>query len=169
LCALGLAATTAVAAPAPVGPKKINPKDACTVAVPAKVQREFGAPVKPMRAGGIPARVCYFNVGADPTQAPGGILTAVIEYLKGDDSAPDAIGAVERDVDPDIAGGVIVEALIGLGKLAYLYPDDGAVLVAATKAFAFRLIWGPSGQTAALTPDVRKSLLRLAKDVVKRS
>ncbi len=157
--------TAALAAPT----KRVDAKDACTLLGVSKVQRAFGGPVKTQRGGPLPTAVCYYLVGTDPARAPGGTLTATIEYRKGDRDATNAIEAVERVVDPDVAGGVEVEALGGVGKDAYVYPDDGQLIVAATRTLAFRLLWAPAGQSAALTPETRRALLRLAKDTVKRA
>lgn len=164
--ALGLGAGAAFAAPKPA--QKVKLDDACSLVLPARIVRAFGGPVVRHRAGPLPTRVCYVDVGANKAEAPGGTLTASFEYIKGDDTASDAQEGVERIVDPDVAGGVKVEAVEGVGKLAYAYPDDGGLLVAVGNRFAFRLLWAPASQPAPLTAQARKALVKLAKDAVKR-
>lgn len=154
----------AVAAPA----KRVNPKDACTLLAAKKVHGAFGGSrTRASRAGPLPTLVCYYLVADGLAEV--GTLTATIDYRKGDDTAPNATQAIEGIVDPDVAGGVNVEAIEGVGKLAYLYPDDGQIVAAANKALGFRLLWAPGGQAAPLDAKTRKALVRLAKDVVKRA
>jgi hypothetical protein len=147
--------------------RPVSLEDACTLVSIKRVTRAFGSPAQPMPAGPPPTEVCYVIVGSTP--AEGGTLTATIEYRKGDDTAPDGIEAAQRVADPDIAGGVNVEPLQGVGKLAYLYPDEGVLLVAANKRLAFRLIWAPGGVSAPLTSQARAGLIRVAKDTVRRA
>jgi hypothetical protein len=165
-CVCTFASTSALAKPKKPKVEPIDTQDGCTLFFTSKVEAAFGTPVVLQPDG----RVCYALVGADPYTAPGGAVTAVIEYTKGDESAPDAFEAVQRIVDPDVAGGVQVETLKGIGKLAYLYPDDGSILVAPNKRVAFRLMWStPANQLTALTPESRQALIRMARDTVKRS
>jgi hypothetical protein len=166
--AVSLLGAAGVGAAPPVQAKKVSLKNACTLLATANVKQVFGGDrVRAQRAGPLPTHVCYYLSASGREQV--GTLTATIEYRKGDDTAPNAVQAVEGVVDPDVAGGVNVEAVDGVGKLAYLYVDDGAIVAAANKALGFRLIWAPGGQPAPMDAKTRKALIRLAKEVVKRA
>lgn len=152
---------------------RFNQKDACSLPTTKDIKRLFGGAVTVLSSEPNPKTICLFGVAPEGDR-PGGELWSVVDWRRGDDRpSRDAYDAVARAVDPDIAGGLTVEELAGLGKQAYLYPNDGSLFVVVNKDFAFHLFWDPNDDSqqpvSSGTAKDTRALLDLARTIVKRA
>jgi hypothetical protein len=161
----------AAAAPARVplakGPK-IKRTEACTV-LSADQAKTLGQPVVVSENDFLGPYDCDFLIGADPSQAPGGRLSVIILYPFYGPDFPNAVSALQDQYATDALSEHDLRDVDGIGVSAFFDETGGSIKVAATKKFAFALTWRPANVDGALTAPVRKKLVKLAKNIVKRA
>lgn len=166
---LGTGVAGAAAGSTPAGGRPKGRIDhPCTLLDASKVAKAFGDPVAdPVLDATYLA--CKYAVGDDPTQAPGGVVSAVQLFPRFAQALPTAPKAFQDQHAVDVLSDFELADVSGLGRAAYMNLTTGALVVLANKKFEFIVAWQPGSVTTPVTKRDQKKLVSLAKQMVARS
>jgi hypothetical protein len=155
---------TTVKHPSPV---KLN--HGCSITTPQKIGQRFGKPVVEIGFHILGTYDCLWYVGIDQTQPPGGEFQAVQLYPSNVNPWPRPSAAYEDEHAVDALSTDQLQDVAKLGVQAYVDFASGKLVVQASKKYVFYLAWRPAPDGTPITNADKRSLIALAKDVVKRA
>jgi len=148
--------------------KRIAVDDACTIVSRRGVERAFGRPATE-GARSADRLACQYGVGTDPSEPPGGTVTATHLFPNYFVPVSTARAAVEDRHAIDTLSGHRLADVFRVGRSAYLDETTGDLVVLATKRYAFILRWEPAPPGTQTVPRDERKLEELARGAVARA